>query len=48
MISTSIKISTLENSRLLDQMGMTTSYSTLKMTAVMMTADRVALGIKAQ
>ena len=33
---------------LLDQMGSTTSYSTLKMTAVMMTAERLALGMKAQ
>jgi hypothetical protein len=29
-------------------MGLTTSYSTLKMTAVMMTADNVALGMYAQ
>ena len=33
---------------LLFQMGSTTSYSTLKMTAVMITAERVALGMKAQ
>ena len=29
-------------------MGSTTSYSTLKMTAVMMTAERLAFGMKAQ
>ena len=35
-------------SRLLDQIGLMTWCSTLKMTAVMITAARVALGMKAQ